>query len=139
MGIENFNNDSNRPETARPRVSSDTHVMIKQFSKRSGKGVRESYDEIIQTVLGNDKLIHDVLASNSLTPEEFTEKHSEALEGYVSLIKEKERMPTRDEVNESEECFGFPVYIMLFGSYDGILDAIDEKYNDVSSLLGGLD
>ena len=135
MGINEFNDSGDSPETARPRVSIETHLLIKEFSKQSGKGVRESYDEILQAVLKNEELLHDVLAEENEPPVDLTDTHREALNELAQLIKEYGRMPSMEEMNGEDISHGYPVYIRLFGSIEHIKHLLSKHDHEAYKLV----
>lgn len=126
MSEYDFSDDED--EMARPRVSKETHVMVKEFSAQSGKQVTESYDDIIQTVLDNENVLTYLLEEVCDEPNEVTDIHVERLESLALLIQDLDRFPTMYEINRADETLGYPTYLNLFGSLQKIVDTLEEHY-----------
>jgi hypothetical protein len=126
MSDYDFSDDEDK--MARPRVSKETHVMVKEFSAQSGKQVTESYDDIIQSVLDNENVLTYLLEEVCNEPNEITNMHVERLEGLALLIQDLDRFPTMYEINRADETLGYPTYLNLFGSLQKIVDTLEEHY-----------
>jgi hypothetical protein len=122
-------------EMARPRVSKETHLMIKEFSAQAGKGVTESYDDIIQAVLDNENVLTYLLEEVCDEPNEITGMYVERLEGLAFLIEDLDRFPTMYEINRADETLGYPTYLNIFGSLQKIVDTLEEHYPEAYDAL----
>lgn len=134
MGLENFNNgivDESGNEQVRPRVPSEIHDEVKQFSINAGIDIPSAYAIIISNVLSNTDLYVSVLERHADGEYTFNNHHSMLLDELCDKIKDLERMPSPEEINEANDMHGYPIYISAFTSQESIVDEIENRRPEI--------
>lgn len=139
MGIEEFDTSSESEvfgitrsgEDVRPYVDEATHELVRRFSMTSGMDIGVAYNVLIQTVLKNDELIIQVL--EELANNGDIDRGEDLLDDMADKVNELNRFPSIDEVNSDDRMYGFPVYVLEYGSVSQIKSELVQKYDDISA------
>lgn len=134
MTLEDFKKAHFRTENdgtgARPRLSEESHKKVQDFTRKSGLNNAKAYNLIIEGALDNEDVLCSILDKQceDINVEELSDHYMELLDDIVRLTDILGYFPSRREINNDKLCFGFPVYIMQFGSKDNLISAIKEHY-----------
>lgn len=142
MGLKEFDEEDGpdfrvdkTEEKVRPYVSHTSHELVRKFSKHAGIDISTAYDVIIQNTLETDEIIKLVLEESSSDGNVYKKHHENLLEDLADKIDELGRLPTRDEINDDDGMFGFPIYIDAFGSLDRVEELLKEHKPETYSKI----
>lgn len=131
MGLESFQDDPEDEheiirsgEQVRPYVDEETHKLVSNFAKHSGINVSTAYDLLGQTVLRDDELTTLMLEKSSTNGGEVTPFKMSLVNQIADKTEELREFPSRSDINEDEDMYGYAVYIDALGSINNIKDMI---------------